>query len=131
MRMTNDDANSKSSIALVVLLSDGIESLFPGHDPLLVRCASFLILTPTLFIPVRHLSYTSLLGILSVFSLLAVILYDGLSKPNAPGSLHEMAAVTYKLIFFSPSPQTPLFSNLYLCLFTHSILFFLGCLCIT
>ncbi|KAI8639218.1 transmembrane amino acid transporter protein-domain-containing protein [Parasitella parasitica] len=80
------------SIALVVLLSDGIESLFPGHDPLLIRCISFLILTPTLFIPVRHLSYTSLLGILSVFSLLAVILYDGLSKPDAPGSLHEFAA---------------------------------------
>ncbi|CAO3606986.1 unnamed protein product [Mucor fragilis] len=80
------------SVALVVLLSDGIESLFPGHDPLFIRCISFLILTPTLFIPIRHLSYTSLLGILSIFSLLAVILYDGLSKPHAPGSLHEMAA---------------------------------------
>lgn len=79
------------SVALVVLLSDGIDSLFPGHDPILIRVISFFILTPTLFIPVRHLSYTSLLGILSVFSLLFVIIYDGLSKPTAPGSLHEMA----------------------------------------
>ncbi|CAO3627268.1 unnamed protein product [Mucor hiemalis] len=79
------------SVALVVLLSDGIDSLFPGHDPIFVRIISFFILTPTLFIPVRHLSYTSLLGILSVFSLLIVIIYDGLSKPDAPGSLHEMA----------------------------------------
>ncbi|KAI9363156.1 transmembrane amino acid transporter protein-domain-containing protein [Pilaira anomala] len=79
------------SVALVVLLSDGIDSLFPGHDPILIRVISFFILTPTLFIPVRHLSYTSLLGILSVFSLLFVIIYDGLSKPHAPGSLHEMA----------------------------------------
>lgn len=79
------------SVALVVLLSDGIDSLFPGHDPILIRVISFFILTPTLFIPVRHLSYTSLLGILSVFSLLFVIIYDGLSKAHAPGSLHEMA----------------------------------------
>lgn len=86
-------------------MSDGIESLFPGHDPLLIRCISFLILTPTLFIPVRHLSYTSLLGIMSVFSLLAVILYDGLSKTDAPGSLHEIAVV--KSIFFLRT----LFSN--------------------
>ncbi|KAI9476164.1 MAG: transmembrane amino acid transporter protein-domain-containing protein [Benjaminiella poitrasii] len=82
------------SVALVVLLSDGIESLFPGHDPVLVRVISFLILTPTLFIPVRHLSYTSLLGILSVFSLMTVIIYDGLSKPTTPGSLHEMAVTS-------------------------------------
>ncbi|KAI8087769.1 transmembrane amino acid transporter protein-domain-containing protein [Gilbertella persicaria] len=78
------------SVALVVLLSDGIESLFPGHNPFLIRLVSFAILTPTLYIPIRHLSYTSLLGILSVISLLAVIIYDGLSKPTAPGSLHQM-----------------------------------------
>ncbi|KAI7905656.1 transmembrane amino acid transporter protein-domain-containing protein [Cokeromyces recurvatus] len=82
------------SVALVVLLSDGIESLFPGYHPILIRFVSYLILTPTLFIPVRHLSYTSLLGILSSFSLLAIILYDGLSKPTTPGSLHEMADTT-------------------------------------
>lgn len=79
------------SVALVVLLSDGIDSLFPGHDTMLLRFISFAILTPSLFIPVRHLSYTSLLGILSVLGLMVVILYDGLSKPQAPGSLHEMA----------------------------------------
>jgi hypothetical protein len=87
------------SVALVVLLSDGIDSLFPGHDTFIVRLISFLILTPTLFIPVRHLSYTSLLGILSVFSLLAVILYDGLSKPHAPGSLHEMAVSSKSYLY--------------------------------
>ncbi|KAI8996919.1 transmembrane amino acid transporter protein-domain-containing protein [Pilobolus umbonatus] len=79
------------SVALVVLLSDGIDSLFPGNDPFYIRLISFLILTPTLFIPVRHLSYTSLLGILSVISLTMVILYDGFTKPTAPGSLIEFA----------------------------------------
>jgi vesicular inhibitory amino acid transporter len=83
------------SVALVVLLSDGIDSLFPGHDPLLVKILSFVILTPTLFIPVRHLSYTSLLGILSMFSLLVVILYDGLTKVDAPGSLRQPAVCIF------------------------------------
>ncbi|KAI8991436.1 transmembrane amino acid transporter protein-domain-containing protein [Mycotypha africana] len=82
-----------ASVALVVLLSDGIDSLFPGHNPFLNRVISYIILTPTLFIPVRHLSFTSLLGILSALSLLVVILYDGFSKPHAPGSLHELAEV--------------------------------------
>ncbi|KAG0184353.1 hypothetical protein DFQ28_011349 [Apophysomyces sp. BC1034] len=79
------------SVALVVLLSDGIDSLFPGLDPLAIRIISYFILTPTLFLPIRHLSYTSLLGIISVLSVLVVILLDGFSKPNTPGSLLEPA----------------------------------------
>ncbi|KAF7731383.1 hypothetical protein EC973_000191 [Apophysomyces ossiformis] len=82
------------SVALVVLLSDGIDSLFPGHSPLSLRIISFLILTPTVFLPVRHLSYTSLLGIFSVLSVLFVIIVDGFSKPNSPGSLLEPADTT-------------------------------------
>ncbi|KAI8370468.1 transmembrane amino acid transporter protein-domain-containing protein [Radiomyces spectabilis] len=80
-----------SSVALVVLLGDGIDSLFPGHDTLSIRMLSFLILTPMLFLPVRHLSYTSLLGIMSAFCIIIVIVVDGLSKPFAPGSLIEPA----------------------------------------
>ncbi|KAI7872399.1 transmembrane amino acid transporter protein-domain-containing protein [Spinellus fusiger] len=80
-----------SSVALVVLLGDGIDSLFPGYSPFFIRILSFLLLTPMLFLPVRHLSYTSLLGIISAFSIIFVIIVDGLSKPDAPGSLHEPA----------------------------------------
>ncbi|KAG0739348.1 hypothetical protein G6F57_003181 [Rhizopus arrhizus] len=79
------------SIALVVLLADGISSLFPTLHVIWIRLLCFMILTPTLFIPVRHLSYTSLIGIMSILCLLCVILYDGLTKPNAPGSLMEPA----------------------------------------
>ncbi|KAG1150768.1 hypothetical protein G6F37_002029 [Rhizopus arrhizus] len=82
------------SIALIVLLTDGIASLFPHYDLIWVRLTTFIILTPTLFIPVRHLSYTSLLGILSIISLLCIILYDGLTKPSTPGSLHDPADTT-------------------------------------
>ncbi|KAI8088780.1 transmembrane amino acid transporter protein-domain-containing protein [Halteromyces radiatus] len=76
-----------SSVALVVLLGDGIDSLFPGFSVEQIRVLSFLILTPMLFLPVRHLSYTSLLGIISAFSILGVVVVDGVSKSDAPGSL--------------------------------------------
>ncbi|KAI9259333.1 transmembrane amino acid transporter protein-domain-containing protein [Sporodiniella umbellata] len=80
-----------SSVALVVLLGDGIDSLFPGYDLPTIRVISFFLLTPMLFLPVRHLSYTSLLGIISAFSIICVIVYDGLDKKTAPGSLIEPA----------------------------------------
>ncbi|KAI8982972.1 transmembrane amino acid transporter protein-domain-containing protein [Pilobolus umbonatus] len=80
-----------SSVALVVLLGDGIDSLFPGFDLKTTRLVSFLILTPMLFIPVRNLSYTSLLGIISAFSITIIMIVDGLGKDYAPGSLIEPA----------------------------------------
>lgn len=76
---------------MVVLLGDGIDSLFPGYDLKTIRLISFFILTPMLFLPIRHLSYTSLLGIISAFSIICVIVYDGLHKETAPGSLIEPA----------------------------------------
>ncbi|KAI8335712.1 transmembrane amino acid transporter protein-domain-containing protein [Chlamydoabsidia padenii] len=83
------------SVALVVLLGDGLDSLFPGNHPFLIRVASFVILTPMVFIPVRHLSYSSLLGILSAVSVLLVIIVDGLTKPTSPGSLIKPADTTW------------------------------------
>ncbi|KAI9470570.1 MAG: transmembrane amino acid transporter protein-domain-containing protein [Benjaminiella poitrasii] len=80
-----------SSVALVVLLGDGIDSLFPGFTLKETRLISFVILTPMLFLPIRHLSYTSLLGIISAFSIIIVIIIDGLNKKDAPGSLIEPA----------------------------------------
>ncbi|GAN04473.1 transporter [Mucor ambiguus] len=80
-----------SSVALVVLLGDGIDSLFPGFSLKEIRVLSFFILTPMLFLPVRHLSYTSLLGIISAFSIIIVIVVDGVTKKDAPGSLIEPA----------------------------------------
>lgn len=78
-------------MALVVLLGDGIDSLFPGSTVVEIRILSFVILTPMLFLPVRHLSYTSLLGIISAFSIIVVIIFDGLNKKDAPGSLIQPA----------------------------------------
>ncbi|CAO3639807.1 unnamed protein product [Cunninghamella blakesleeana] len=73
-----------SGTALVILLVDGINALFPGYNSWLI---AFAILTPMQFLPVRYLAYTSLLGIISAFSILGVLIIDGLSKHDAPGSL--------------------------------------------
>ncbi|KAI7882722.1 hypothetical protein K492DRAFT_144712 [Lichtheimia hyalospora FSU 10163] len=78
-------------IALVIFLSDTISSLFPALPRIIVSLISFLVLTPMLFVPVRHLSYASLLGVLIAVSILFILLYDGFSKPDAPGSLIESA----------------------------------------
>jgi solute carrier family 32 (vesicular inhibitory amino acid transporter) len=43
------------------------------------------------FLPLSLLSYTSILGILSTVFLVIVVLADGLSKKEGPGSLWEPA----------------------------------------
>lgn len=88
---TNTKKGWNYSVALVVLLGDGIQSLFPGYDTLTVRGISWLVVTPMLFLPVRQLSYTSLFGIVSAGALLVIMLFDGLTKQEAPGSLLEPA----------------------------------------
>ncbi|KAI9274789.1 transmembrane amino acid transporter protein-domain-containing protein [Phascolomyces articulosus] len=79
------------SVALVVFMSDEINALFPGLNPILLNVVSFFVLTPMLFVPVRHLSYASLLGIVIALHILFILFFDGLSKPDAPGSLIEPA----------------------------------------
>ncbi|RUP45844.1 transmembrane amino acid transporter protein-domain-containing protein [Jimgerdemannia flammicorona] len=54
-----------------------------------IHLGAFLILTPMVFLPVRNLSYTSLIGIISAASLVVVVMYDGLSKDERPGSLRD------------------------------------------
>ncbi|KAK4512941.1 uncharacterized protein ATC70_003652 [Mucor velutinosus] len=67
-------------VAMVVLLGDGIESLFPSVDMIALRIASFVILTPMLFLSIRKLAYTSLIGTISCACLVTIVIYDGLSK---------------------------------------------------
>ena len=53
-------------------------------------CSCAHSLVPTTFLPLRILSLTSLLGIMSSFVLLAVIIADGTIKREAPGSLWDV-----------------------------------------
>jgi len=55
----------------------------------LIRGNEGVSLVPTTFLPLRLLSLTSLLGILSSVVLLAVIVADGTIKTESPGSLWD------------------------------------------
>lgn len=48
-------------------------------------------LIPTALMPLSVLSYASILGLISTLSIIAVILIDGFSKPDSPGSLWSPA----------------------------------------
>jgi vesicular inhibitory amino acid transporter len=52
-------------------------------------------LIPTVFLPLSLLSSLSILGIASTLFIVAVVLIDGLSKREAPGSLWEPAATAW------------------------------------
>ncbi|OZJ05932.1 hypothetical protein BZG36_01225 [Bifiguratus adelaidae] len=78
-----------ASVGLVILLGDSLQVLFPAYSSTSLKVATLFFLTPTTFLAMHHLSYTSILGILSSVTLTSVVLYDGLTKREAPGSLWE------------------------------------------
>ncbi|GAA6043589.1 hypothetical protein JCM8097_005271 [Rhodosporidiobolus ruineniae] len=78
------------SVAAVELFADSMASLYPKVGLVLFKVIAFAILLPTTFLPLRLLSLTSLLGILSSVVLLAVLITDGALKPDAPGSLRDV-----------------------------------------
>lgn len=80
-------------VALIVLFADSLDLLFPGLLTVTqwkVTCA--IILMPLHFMPLSLLSYSSILGIFSCFSIVLIVVVNGLIKPDAPGSLIEPAA---------------------------------------
>lgn len=93
------------SIALIVLFGDSAAALFPAISAQTFKFLGFFIIVPTTFVPIRFLSITSLIGIVSSFALIFVIFADGLSKFDAPGSLHT----------FMPTSLEPQWTRLPLC----------------
>jgi len=78
-------------VALVVLFADSLDALIPGLDPISWKCICGILLIPLAFLPLRLLSFTSVLGIISCFGIVIAVFVDGLIKPNTPGSLREPA----------------------------------------
>ncbi|SCV70229.1 BQ2448_1623 [Microbotryum intermedium] len=77
------------SIALCTLFADSMESLYPALSSQAYKVMFFFIILPTTFLPLRFLSLTSLLGIISSFTLLLVLVTDGALKAYRPGSLRD------------------------------------------
>ncbi|KAM5371368.1 hypothetical protein ACJZ2D_007967 [Fusarium nematophilum] len=82
-------------VALVILFADSLDLLLPGVATVnfwkAVAAGLVLVLNA---LPLRLLSYTSVVGIFSTFCIVIIILVDGLIKPDSPGSLRE-PATTY------------------------------------
>ncbi|KAH7087808.1 transmembrane amino acid transporter protein-domain-containing protein [Paraphoma chrysanthemicola] len=76
-------------VALVVLFADSMDALIPGWSTLTWKIVCGIILTPLSFLPLRFLSFTSILGVMSCFGITIAIWVDGLIKPHAPGSIRE------------------------------------------
>ncbi|KAG9805327.1 vacuolar amino acid transporter-like protein 1, partial [Aureobasidium melanogenum] len=78
-------------VALVVLFADSLNALIPGWGLLEWKIVCGFILIPLSFLPLRLLSFTSILGIVSCFGIVLCVVIDGFIKPHTPGSLREPA----------------------------------------
>ncbi|KAJ7145708.1 transmembrane amino acid transporter protein-domain-containing protein [Mycena epipterygia] len=79
------------SVILVTLYADSLHSLIPRYSSDTYKLWGIFILIPTVFLPLSLLSYTSILGIISTILVVIVILVDGVSKTESPGSLWSPA----------------------------------------
>ncbi|KAF2184569.1 hypothetical protein K469DRAFT_708752 [Zopfia rhizophila CBS 207.26] len=79
-------------VALVVLFADSVNALIPGWGLLAWKIVCGLVLIPLGFLPLRLLSFTSVLGILCCFGITLAVWIDGAIKPHQPGSLREPAS---------------------------------------
>lgn len=81
-------------VALVVLFADSLNALIPTWSNVEWKIICGIVLIPLSFLPLRLLSFTSVLGILCCFSIVLAVFVDGFIKPHQPGSLRE-PAMTY------------------------------------
>ncbi|KAI0932302.1 hypothetical protein AcW2_000971 [Taiwanofungus camphoratus] len=79
------------SVALVTLYADSLYAVLPAYSPNTYKIVGLIILIPTTLLPLSVLSYASVVGILSTLLIISVVLVEGLSKPDSPGSLWSPA----------------------------------------
>ena len=127
-------------VALVVLFGDSLYALIPiwGVVEWKILCGAVLI--PLSFVPLRYLSFTSVLGIMSCLGskrtlgsrqkgsiadnkiVVTLVVVDGLLKPRSPGSLRDPAATH---AFPSQWSTLPLSFGLLMCKYArHNALYY-------
>ncbi|KAI9677642.1 MAG: hypothetical protein M1817_006597 [Caeruleum heppii] len=78
-------------VALLVLFADSLDALIPGWGPTEWKVVCGIALVPMVFVPLRVLSFSSILGIISCLGIVIIVFLDGLLKIHTPGSLREPA----------------------------------------
>ena len=81
--------------ALVVLFGDSLHALVPGLSATEWKIVGYFIFLATSFVPLNILSITSILGIFATTSVILIVIFDGLVKREAPGSLFAPMATTF------------------------------------
>ncbi|KAF5374800.1 hypothetical protein D9758_000114 [Tetrapyrgos nigripes] len=85
------------SVILVTLYADSLHALIPEYSSNTYKLWGLFLLIPTVFLPLSVLSYTSILGIISTVMMVAVILIDGFTKRESPGSLLDPAHTSFTI----------------------------------
>ncbi|KAK7213470.1 hypothetical protein V2G26_020648 [Clonostachys chloroleuca] len=84
-------------VALMILFADSLDLLLPGLATVNSwKCLCAVLILVLNALPLRFLSYTSIVGIFSTFGIVCIVIVDGLVKTETPGSLRDPAA-TYLL----------------------------------
>ncbi|KDN39460.1 hypothetical protein K437DRAFT_227989 [Tilletiaria anomala UBC 951] len=82
-------------VALIILFADSAQAILPPTLPVnAYKAIGLAFILPTIFLPLNLLSPISVIGIVSTFTLFAVVLSDGLIKQEAPGSLWRPGPMT-------------------------------------
>ncbi|CAG8485557.1 413_t:CDS:2 [Diversispora eburnea] len=76
-----------STTALVILCGDSLQAIFPDVSIIVLKLIAWSVMAPLTLMAIRYLSYFSLLGIFSAFALVSVLVIDGITKAERPGSL--------------------------------------------
>ncbi|GAC94538.1 amino acid transporter [Pseudozyma hubeiensis SY62] len=82
------------SVALIILFGDSMSAIFPHIAPAAFKMLGYCVVLPSVFLPLKFLSPISVIGIVSTFTLVVVVISDGLIKKQAPGSLWSIAPTT-------------------------------------
>lgn len=83
------------SVALIILFGDSMAAIFPEIAPFVFKLLGYCLVLPSVFLPLKFLSSISVIGIVSTFTLVVVVISDGLIKKDAPGSLFSPAETTF------------------------------------
>ncbi|KFZ06378.1 hypothetical protein V501_07475 [Pseudogymnoascus sp. VKM F-4519 (FW-2642)] len=78
-------------VALIVLFAETLDLLIPGVGVVEWKIICGFLMIPLNFVPLRLLSFTSILGIFSCFCIVLIVFIDGFIKPETPGSLRQPA----------------------------------------
>jgi vesicular inhibitory amino acid transporter len=77
-----------ASVALVILTADSLVALFPSLDLMMVKIVTVAVVLPaTLPQSLRFASYGSFVGVLALVNLLLIVIVDGFSTRESPGSI--------------------------------------------